>query len=210
MLYSATFSPDGLHFITRSAAELRIWDAKSAAPVGEAIPMPGNSGRYVRFSADGRRFTAESRDGKLHLFDVRTSQTFAEPLDHEGVQTSAGRFSPDGDFVQTETNADDFRIWAVPPALPDGSAPPEWLLQLATACAGKVVNDQGELTDVTDIAFKVERLRAQIDALPAEMPLAAWGRWVLNDRADRSIAPGFTITPAAAEALKIRLAADEE
>ena len=90
------------------------------------------------------------------------------------------------------------------------SPPPEWLLQLATACAGKVVNDQGQLADVTDTAAKIETLRAQVDALPADTPLADWGKWILNDRADRSIAPGFTITPAEAEALKARLAAVAE
>ena len=101
-------------------------------------------------------------------------------------------------------------MWSVPPALPNGMPPPEWLLQLASACAGKFVNDQGQLADLTDTAARIASLRAQVDALPANTPLADWGRWVLNDRADRSIAPGFTITPAEAQALKTRLAAAEQ
>jgi hypothetical protein len=130
-------------------------------------------------------------------------------MDHGGVQTSAGYFSPDGLFLRTET-ASDVRIWSVPPALPDGTAASEWLLQLATACAGKVVNDQGQLTDITDIAATIQSLRAQVDALPAGTPLADWARWILNDRADRSIAPGFSITPAEADELTARFAAAPE
>jgi hypothetical protein len=210
MLFSATFSPDGLYFVTRSSAEARIWDVKTAAPEGEPIALLGGIGRrYVRFSSDGRRVTMESPDGSLRIFDVRTAQAFVEPMNHGAVQTSLGDFSPDNLFVATATSANDVRIWSVPPALPDGTPPPEWLLQLATACAGKVVNDQGQLADVTDTAARIESLRAEIRALPAESPLADWGRWILNDRADRSIAPGFAITPAAAEALKARLAAAE-
>lgn len=205
MLVSATFSPDGLYFVTRSSAEARIWDVKKAALVGDPI-APLGSGQELRFSPDGRRFTTESQDGNARIFDVRTAQALSEPMDHGAVQTSAGSFSPDGLFLRTET-ASESRIWSVPPTLPDGTPPPEWLLELATVCAGKVVNDQGQLVDVTDTAAKVAVLRAQVDALPADAPLADWGRWILNDRADRSIAPGFTITPAEADELTVRFAA---
>jgi WD40 repeat protein len=209
MLYTVSFSPDGLYFVTRSFAELRIWDAKTAVLVGEPIAMLG-SWRYLRFSSDGRRFTAESQDGKVYLFDVRTAQAFAEPMNHGPMRASAGEFSPDGLFVRTETSANDCRIWSVPPALPDGTPPPDWLLQLATACAGQVVNAEGQLADVTDTAARMTSLRAELSALPAAAPLADWGRWIVSDHPNRSIAPGFTITLAEAEALKTRLAAPEQ
>jgi len=32
-------------------------------------------------------------------------------------------------------------------------------------------------------------------SLPSDAPYAEWGRWILDDRAERPIAPGFTITP---------------
>jgi WD40 repeat protein len=208
MLVSANFSPDGLYFVTRSSAEVRIWDVKAAAFVGEPI-APLGSGQTLRFSSDGRRFTTESQDGRARVFDVRTAQLFTEPMDHGGMQTSTGYFSPDGLFLRTET-ASDFRIWSMPPALPDGTPPPEWLLQLATACAGKVVNDLGQLTDVTDIAASIQNLRTQVDALPADTPLANWARWILSDSAGRSIAPGFALTPAEADELTARFAAAAE
>lgn len=37
--------------------------------------------------------------------------------------------------------------------------------------------------------------------LPDDSPYVEWGRWFLADRATRSVAPGFTITPAEAEKL---------
>ena len=37
------------------------------------------------------------------------------------------------------------------------------------------------------------------DALPNDAPYVEWGRWFLANRATRSVAPGFTLTPAEAE-----------
>jgi hypothetical protein len=207
MLYSATFAADGRYFATRSPVEVRIWETKTAALVGEPITLPG-SGTFLRFSADGRRFTVDSKDGNVRVFDVRTAQLAVEPMKHEAAGVVfGGYFSPDGFFLQTTTAAD-LRLWSVPPALADGTPPPEWLLQLATVCAGKTVNDQGQLADVTDTATRLATVRAQLDALPEDAPLVDWGRWILNEREDRSIAPGFTITPAEAEALKTKWTAE--
>lgn len=203
MLVSAHFSPDGRYFVTRSSAEARIWDLQTGALVGEPIGPLGN-GQTLRFSSDGRRFTTESQDGRARVFDVRTAHVFAEPTDHGAIRTSAGHFSPDGLFLRTET-ASDVRLWSVPPALPDGTPPPEWLLELATVCAGKVVNDQGQLTAAVDVSSRIATLRQHIEDLPPDAPLADWGRWILNDRADRSIAPGFTLSPHEANQLAASL-----
>ena len=40
-----------------------------------------------------------------------------------------------------------------------------------------------------------------------DAPYVKWGRWFLSDRATRSVAPGFTITPAEAEKLADTLSA---
>ena len=203
MLYSATFAADGRYFATRSPVEVRVWEAKTATLVGEPIALPG-SGTFLRFSSDGRRFSVDSTDGNARVFDVRTAQPFAEPMNHGTAGfVSSGNFSPDGRFLLTFSGSG-FRIWSLPPALRDGTPPPEWLLQLATACAGKMVNDQGQLADLTDTATRLETVRAQLAALPDDAPLVDWGRWILNEREDRSIAPGFTMTPTEAEALKAK------
>jgi len=47
----------------------------------------------------------------------------------------------------------------------------------------------------------IDNVRRELAALPDDAPFVEWGRWILDDREDRSIAPGFTITPAEADAL---------
>ena len=48
---------------------------------------------------------------------------------------------------------------------------------------------------------KIADIRRTLAALPDDSPYVEWGRWFLSDRATRSIAPGFTITPAEAQKL---------
>ncbi|HEX2852938.1 MAG TPA: protein kinase [Opitutaceae bacterium] len=203
-LFSANFSPDGRYFATRSLSEVRLWNAKTAALVGRPIPLA--NGRSLRFSADSRRFVTASEDGVARIFDVRNAQAFIEPLQHPGTRLPMGFFSPDALFVRMDTTAPDIRIWSVPPALPDGMPPPAWLLRLATFCAGAAVDDSGQLVAKASSAAAIEELRTELAALPPDAPLADWGRWILNNRADRSIAPGFTVTPAEAAQLTSRLA----
>ena len=203
----AVFSPDEKYFVTRDSAEAKVWDVKTARRVGG--PLPLISGRDLQFSPDGQRFLTVSEDGNAQIFDLASVQACTEPMSHGvGVRLPTGRYSPDGRFVRTETTVPDLRIWSVPPALREGTPVPEWLLQLATACSGKIVNEQGQLTDAADVAVRINILRAQIEALPDNAPLADWGRWILNDRADRSIAPGFTITSAEADRLAVAPATD--
>ncbi len=196
-LYYGFFSPNGRYFVTRSNAETRIWNAETAKPVGLPIALiPGSvlSGN-LRFSSDSKRFVASFRDG-IRIFDTRTAQTITEAI---GPSRPFACFSPDGRFIRTESDSQNPEIWSVAPELPEGTTPPEWLLELATVCAGKVINDQGELVPVAGNAAAVTSLRGKIDALATQAPLAEWGQWILNNRPDRSIAPGFKITPAEAD-----------
>jgi hypothetical protein len=75
------------------------------------------------------------------------------------------------------------------------------LHRLATVFAAKSVNSAGELVDVPRAMTQFDDVRGEIAALAADAPLAEWGRWIVNDRADRSIAPGFTISKADADQL---------
>jgi hypothetical protein len=99
-----------------------------------------------------------------------------------------------------------FWLWSVPPNAGDRPAP-EWLLHLATICAAKTINEAGQCVDVPEVVAQIDDVRRQLAALPEDAPFVEWGRWILNDRADRSIAPGFTLTPAEADKLAADLAA---
>ena len=59
----------------------------------------------------------------------------------------------------------------------------------------------------TDAFGKIADIRQTLADLPDDAPYVEWGRWFLSDRATRSVAPGFTITPAEAEKLAKEMAA---
>ncbi len=98
-------------------------------------------------------------------------------------------------------------IWSVPPPLPAGEKTPEWLLDLAAICAGKTLNEEGQFVPATDAFGKIADLRRTLAELDDDAPDVERGRWFLADRATRSVAPGFTITPAEAEKLAKELGA---
>jgi len=150
-------------------------------------------GGLVSFSPDGNRLGTAGPEGIAQVWDVPSGEAVTEPMKHEGGVTLPA-FSPDGRFLKVEGS--DITIWAIPPPLPESTKAPEWLLELATVCASEIVDDSGQLAPATDAVSKVVALKQQIATLPADAPLADWGRWVLDDRAERPIAPGFTITQA--------------
>ena len=124
-----------------------------------------------------------------------------------GTRFRSPEFSPDGRFLRTQ-RTHDFYIWSVPPRMPEGLAVPEWLLQLATVFATMTINTSGQLVDLPDAITQFQDLRRQIAALPVDAPLADWGRWIMDERADRSIAPGFTVTKTGAAQLAAILTAE--
>ena len=206
-ILSAVFSPDGKYLLTSSQDRTaRVWDGHDGAPVG--VPMYHESAvRSADFSADSSRVVTASQDATARVWDAETGQPLSAPMLH-ARRVVLAVFSPDGRFVRTETVGSpglpgSFFLWSVPP---EGGAP-EWLLKLATICAGKTINDDGQSVDVSGVLAQLDDVRRQLDILPDHAPFVEWGRWVLNDRADRSIAPGFTITPASADKLAADLAA---
>ncbi|MEO5961313.1 MAG: WD40 repeat domain-containing protein, partial [Opitutaceae bacterium] len=198
------FSDDGRRFATWSGSgqTINIWDGQTGEPIGDTIPT---SGKHVRFSPDGERLSTAGDDGNAQVWDVHTGLPITERMSQGASRMLLAEFSPDGRFVQTvggllaAPNVPALGVWTVPPPLPKGAATPEWLLQLATVFANKTINEAEQCVEDSSAVKKIAELRRQIAALPSDAPLAEWGRWILNDRADRSIAPGFSITPTEAE-----------
>jgi WD40 repeat protein len=190
------FSPDSRWAAIRNPKQVTLLDGQTGEVVGQPIPA---GGKLVQFSPDGDRLATAELQGGAQVWDVPTGNAVTEPLRHPPFASNRPEFSADARFLKSESPGQ-VLVWSVPPPLPEGMPPPEWLLELATLCASQLVNENGQLVPATGSAANAERLRRQIGALPADAPLAEWGRWVLDDRADRPIAPGFTLTPAEAEA----------
>jgi hypothetical protein len=203
------FSPNGEHLLTFGREGIsRLWDSASGTPLTGPMTNPGSSAlRSAAFSSDGRRIGTVDENRRALVWDARAGQPIIEPLVHDGSVADCV-FSPDGRFLRTELAATPgeppkFAFWSLPPDTDEASTP-EWLLKLATICAAGVVNDAGRYEHVPAVLAQLDDVRQQLAALPADAPFAEWGRWFLNDRADRPIAPNFTVTPAEAEALKTK------
>jgi eukaryotic-like serine/threonine-protein kinase len=204
----AAFSRSGERLVTWSRDGIaRVWDGHTGAAVSEPMVHSGAAIRAAAFSPDGRRVATAANDGTARIWDARTGQPVAEPMKHDSRVFNCA-FSPDGRFVSTEASqpggGPTFLLWSVPPDAGDTPAP-EWLLQLATVCAAKSINDAGQCIDIPEVVAQIDDVRRQLAALPDDAPLVEWGRWLLDDRAERPIAPNFTITPAEANLLKARL-----
>ena len=205
-VHGAEFSPDG-NLLTHAAdGEMRLWDRNTSTPIGEPMPLGLAPIASVKFSPDGGRVVTASSDGTARLWDVRSTLPATEPL-MQGKAIVLAEFSPDGRFVRTETADNVFHLWSVPPPLPAGEKTPEWLLDLAAICAGKTLNEEGRFIPSADAFGKIAGVRQTLADLPDDAPYVEWGRWFLSDRATRSVAPGFTITPAEAEKLADTLSA---
>ena len=195
----AEFSPDGRVVASYSSIAVRFWDSRTLTMLGSTIRIDG--ARSGKFSPDGKRFIVVNSKGDARVWDVGSGQLVTERMQHGPVRVVLGVFSPDGKFARTETAPANYHLWSLPPPQPEGTPAPEWLLELATMFASKRVNADGQLVDASDAVAKIDDLRRHVATLPDNDPFGEWGRWILDDRADRSIAPGFTITPAEADRL---------
>lgn len=200
-------SRDGRYFAALSEDDaVQIWETSPFRRVS-TIPITAALNSRIEFSWDGTRIIAPSGAG-ARVWDVRSGQPITGVLEHDGMVTNL--YGPDGAFVTTLSGASapdsTQRIWAVPPRA-NGRPTPEWLLTLATICAGQQLSDNGEVTAAAEDFATLDEIRRTIQTLPASDPFAAWGQWIVSDDPNRPIAPGFTITPAEAEKLRAEMAA---
>jgi len=186
----AEFSPDGTRVATASLDySARVWDGRTGQPVTPPILHPSGV-VMVRFSPDGRRIVTACNDGTARVWDALTGQPLTDPLVHGDRVVSAG-FSPDGarlltvswDGVSPDGTV---RLWDVAPT----DAEPDWLLPLAEAVAGEVLNRRNLVEPTAhDRAAVVDQLRRRLAAEQGNDPWTVWGRWFLAEPGDRSISP---------------------
>ncbi len=211
------FDRSGERLLTWNRIELYLWDVATRKRVLPIMPA-GTDVTSAVFSSDERIIASyASTRGEVRFFDAATGGLVGEPL--LGAYSTTLHplsFTADGRFLITQTpppvgsgpqlNSTGLQVWPVPP-VSNGQPLPDWLLRIATAVAGGELDANGQLQDRVIGAEIFEQTRADLAALPPDAPYAEWGRWLLADRATRSIAPGFTITPAEAEKLAKEMAA---
>jgi WD40 repeat protein len=182
--YAMSLSSDGI---------VQMWDLTRGTPVGAPLSYSGRA-LIAAFSPDTTRVLTTSSDGTARISDIATGLPITAPLPHGRTNVTNSAFSPDGRFVTTRVQGAEnaSRLWSVPPPS-RGVRTPEWLLRLASACAGQVLTEKGKTVPATAELTKLDELRREIDRLPENAPYAEWGRWLISENPTRSIAPGFTI-----------------
>jgi WD40 repeat protein len=109
---AVAISRDGTRIVSGSYdSTLRLWDARTGAPIGE--PLKGHSGtvRSVAFSPDGARIVSGSSDNTLRLWDARTGAPIGEPLRGHSKGVSSVAFSPDGARIVSGSGDNTLRLW---------------------------------------------------------------------------------------------------
>ncbi len=180
-LTGARYSADGRLILIRTLNAARLFDARTSLPVTPPM-LHGDRVMQADFSPDGRWIATGSEDGTARVWEARTGFPITDPLPHRGMVTSLA-WLPDGRHLLTGARDGRVRSWT----LPDTTAAPEWLPDLAEALAGKKDDRAGQ-----DPAVPVDRLQAlrqRALAQPTDGAPQGWLRWFLFDRLENSVRP---------------------
>ncbi len=104
------YSPDEKMFLTVANKELRLWDAKTCAPIGK--PMIHNDWVGIAvFSPDGKKIASGKDNDTLYVWDVATQKPDGKHIPLETEIEQVILFSPDGSKIAaTDYNAN-IRLW---------------------------------------------------------------------------------------------------
>jgi hypothetical protein len=104
----------------------------------------------------------------------------------------SARFSPDGKCIVTASFNKKARVWDVGPT---PGKYPDWLIPLSEALAGEVLNTQTVLEETKLNRLEtLNQIRQRLNQAKDDDDWVRWGRWLLGDRATRTISPFSRIT----------------
>ncbi|KAJ1300014.1 hypothetical protein OPQ81_011848 [Rhizoctonia solani] len=120
-ILSADLSPDGTRIVTAgSDHKIRIWQADTGTPIGQAFKAHRGEVLAVKFSFGGSRIISGSVDGTIRVWDVHTGFAIGEPF--EGHSGAVGTIVPIPGDTRIVSGSDDatIRVWdAGPPTHSD-------------------------------------------------------------------------------------------
>jgi WD40 repeat protein/serine/threonine protein kinase len=189
-VYSAEFNDVGQRAVTAGRdGRIRLWNLGNGQTLAE--PYVQGASSHPRFSPAGHVIASAGSDGWLRLLDSESLQPVATALRQEG-RTATTTFSPDSRRILSAANG--VWLWDFPLGI---SRCPAWLVPLAEAISGEVLNEQGVLVPSRrDPAALMAGVRAQLAQAAPQDDWAVWGRWFLAPADQRPISPHSGLTTA--------------
>jgi serine/threonine protein kinase/WD40 repeat protein len=198
LMKALEFSEDSRRLITFTAAEVRLWEVLSGAPL--TVPMrprlaPGDEIAAAILRQNDRLIVAASARGLVHVYASATGQLLLEPFPARkpgfyGLEATDRYVAITSTSGSNPSFTPELAVWPLPPL--DLRVPvPGWLLRLATATAGGTVDRFAAFREQPADEETFDAIRAELAALPVNAPYADWGRWLLADPATRPPAPAF-------------------
>ena len=109
--FSVAFSPDGSRLASVAGNGVRLWDPRSAEPVGGTLTGSAGSATAVTFSADGSLLAAGDAAGNIRLWEAATGDPVGNTLAGHAGYLSTLAFSPVGRLLASASFDETVRLW---------------------------------------------------------------------------------------------------
>lgn len=187
---TAQFSPDETRIVTTAHCNYTalVWDLMTGEPLTRPL-QHGSTVGGAEFNRDSKRIVTVG--WFTRVWDADTGLPVAESSKHHFADSA--QFSPDGERVVV---ADEFEgsasVWDIAPSKVEC---PDWLLQIAEAVGGEVLNKRN-VTEATklDRVEVLDQIRQKLEIASDDDDWVVWGRWFLADPGTRTISPFCNIT----------------